>query len=73
MRNLIVAAMTATQQLFSSFLIIFDDVPTKYDKKASKKRLRELTPYKRNVSTRYGKPTTNLQANPILHNCSGSQ
>ncbi len=49
MRNLIVATMAATQQLFSSFLIIFDDVPTKYKKKASKKRLRELTPYKRNI------------------------
>jgi hypothetical protein len=66
MRNLIIAAMAATQQLLSSFLIMFDDVPTKHDKKASKKRLRELTPYKRNVSPRYGKPTTNLQANPIL-------
>jgi hypothetical protein len=49
MHNLIVAATAATQQLFSSFLIIFHDVPTKYDKKASKKHLRELTPYKRNV------------------------
>jgi hypothetical protein len=66
MRNLIIAAMVATQQLLSSFLIMFDDVPTKHDKKASKKHLRELTPYKRNVSPRYGKPTTNLQANPIL-------
>jgi hypothetical protein len=45
---------------------MFDDVPTKYEKKVSKKRLRELTPYKRNVSPRYGRATTNLQANPIL-------
>jgi len=66
MRKLIITAMAATQQLLSSFLIMFDDVPTKYEKKAAKKRLRELTPYKRNVSQRYGKPTTNLQANPIL-------
>ncbi len=49
MCNLIVATMAATQQLFSSFLIIFDDVPTKYKKKAPKKRLRELTPFKHNI------------------------
>jgi hypothetical protein len=66
MRKLIVAAMAATQQLLSSFLIMFDDAPTKYEKKAAKKRLRKLTPYKRNISPRYKRPTTNLQANPIL-------
>jgi hypothetical protein len=45
---------------------MFDNVPTKYEKKAANERLRELTPYKRNFSSRYGRPTTNLQTNPIL-------
>jgi hypothetical protein len=66
MRKLIAAAMAATQQLLSSYLVMFDDVPTKFEKKAAKKRLREFTPYKSNVSPRYGRLTTNLQANPIL-------
>jgi hypothetical protein len=44
MRKLIVAAMAAAQQLLSLFLIMFDDVPTTYEKKVAKKHLRELTP-----------------------------
>jgi hypothetical protein len=43
------------QQLLSSFLVMFDDAPMKYEKKVAKKR---------NVSLSYGRPITNLQANP---------
>ena len=56
----IVAAVVATQQLLAAYSIIFDDVLTRVEHRRVKKRKRELTSYKRNVSLRYGNPTTNL-------------
>jgi hypothetical protein len=56
----IVAAIVVAQQLFAAYLIFFDDIPTKHEQKSRKKRERELTPYKRNVSVKYSTPTTVL-------------
>ncbi len=61
MGNLIAATMVATQQLLSSFLVMFDDIPTKHEKKAP-----QVIPNKCNISPRYGRPTTSLQANTIF-------
>jgi len=52
-----IAAIIVAQQLFASYFMFFDDVPTKYEQKSRKKRERELTPYKRNVSVKYSMPT----------------
>jgi hypothetical protein len=52
-----IAAIIVAQQLFASYFIFFDDIPTKYEQKSRKKRERELTPYKRNVSVKYSMPT----------------
>jgi hypothetical protein len=58
-KNLI-AAIVAAQQLFASYFMFFDDIPTKYEQKSRKKREQELTPYKCNVSVKYSTPTTVL-------------
>jgi hypothetical protein len=56
-KNLITAIVIA-QQLFASYFILFDDIPTKYEQKSRKKREWEITPYKRNVSVKYLTLTT---------------
>jgi hypothetical protein len=56
----LVAAIVVAQQLFAAYVLFFDDIPTKHEQKSRKKRDRELTPYKRNVSVRYSTPTTVL-------------
>jgi hypothetical protein len=62
----IVAAVVLTQQLLAAYSIIFDDVRTKVERRRAKKRKRELTSFKRNVSVRYQNPTTNLEPIPVL-------
>jgi hypothetical protein len=62
----IVAAEVATQKLLAAYSIIFDDVLTRVEHRRAKKRKRELTSYKRNVSLRYGNLTTNLEPIPVL-------
>jgi hypothetical protein len=64
----IVAAVVVAQQLFAAYLIFFDDIPTKHEQKSRKKRERELTPYKRNVSVKYSTPTTFLVPHQVLDN-----
>jgi len=44
----------------------FDDVPTTRERRLLKKRKRELTPYKRNVSARYSRPVVALEARNCL-------
>ena len=63
---LVTAAVVAVHQLLAAYAIIFDDTPTKAEQRNAKKRKRELTPHKRNGSTRYGRPTTNLEPVPAL-------
>jgi hypothetical protein len=63
---LVTAAVVAIHQLLDAYAIIFDDTPTKAEQRNVKKRKRELTPHKRNGSTRYGRPTTNLELVPAL-------
>ncbi len=63
---LVAAAAICIHQLLLSFVIIFDDVPTAYEAQAAKWHKRELTPYKRNLSMEYGRPTTNLEHIPHL-------
>ena len=65
-RMLIAAAAICIHQLLVSYYIIFDDVPTASEARVAKKRKRELTPYKRNLSVEYGRPTTNLEHIPHL-------
>jgi hypothetical protein len=54
---LFINIVAAAHQLSVAFLL--DDIPTAREKKLAKKRKRALAPYKRNVSVRYGPPTTN--------------
>jgi hypothetical protein len=64
----LVATIVATQQLLAAYTVLFDDVPTKWEKRMAKKRKRELTPYKRNVSVRYSRPTSALEpVNMLQH------
>ena len=65
--KLLMVAGAIIHQLIVAYLCIFVDVPTKFEEKMKKKR-RELTPYKRNVSVRYGRPTTALVPQPVLNN-----
>jgi len=55
---LFINIVAAAHQLSVAFLL--DDIPTAREKRLAKKRKRALAPYKRNVSVRYGPPTTNL-------------
>jgi hypothetical protein len=40
----LVAAIVACQQLLAAVMIIFDDIPTRYEARMEKKRRRELAP-----------------------------
>ena len=55
---LLINIVVAAHQLSVAFLL--DDIPTAREKRLAKKCKRALAPYKRNVSARYGLPTTNL-------------
>ena len=63
---LVAVAAICIHQLLLSFVLLFDDVPTSSEARAAKRRRRELTPYKRNLSMEYGTPTTNLEHVPHL-------
>jgi hypothetical protein len=62
----VLACIAAVQQLITAYSILFDDLPTAREKRLSKKRQRELTPYKRNVSAQYATPVSLLEP----RNCS---
>ena len=62
----LVAAIVACQQLLAAVMIIFDDIPTRYEARMDKKRRRELAPYKRNVSQKVGPPETELEPFRVL-------
>jgi hypothetical protein len=47
-------------------MIIFYDHPTRYEARIEKKRKKELTPYKRNVSLKVGSPETALEPVRVL-------
>ena len=63
---IVVAATICIHQLITAFTIVFDDVKTKSEERIRKKELREITPYKRNLSMRYGRPTSFLEPIPSL-------
>ena len=65
--GVIVTAIVTIQQMLASYNIIFDDVPTKWERKVGKKRKREVTPYKRNHSVKYSRPATPLEPINVLH------
>jgi hypothetical protein len=46
----LLACVAAVHQMITAYTILFDDVPTIRERRLLKKRKRELTPYKRNVS-----------------------
>jgi hypothetical protein len=62
----VAAAAICIQQLLAAYMIIFDDVPTASEARATKKRKHELIPYKRNLSVVYGTSTTELEHIPAL-------
>jgi hypothetical protein len=62
----LVAAIVACQQLLAAVMIIFDDIPTRYEARMDKKRRIELAPYKRNVSQKVGPPETELEPFQVL-------
>jgi len=62
----VLACVAAVQQLLTSYSILFDDLPTAREKRLVKKRQRELTPYKRNVSARYATPVSLLEPRNCL-------
>ncbi len=66
-KNLI-AAIVVAQQLFASHFMFFDAIPTKHEQKPRKKRDRELTMYKFNVSVKYSMPTAVLIPQQVLDN-----
>ena len=66
MEEVILVAIVALHQFITAVFTLFNDVPTAHEKRMEKKRKRELTPYERNKSIRYGSPTTNLEAVPVL-------
>jgi hypothetical protein len=65
-KMLVAAAAICIHQLLVSYFNIFDDVPTASEAHAAKRRKREHTPYKRNLSVEYGRPTINLEHIPHL-------
>jgi hypothetical protein len=65
--GVIVAAVVTIQQMFATYNIIFDDIPTKLERKVGKKRKCEVTPYKRNHSMKYSSPATPLEPINVLH------
>jgi len=62
----VAAAAICIEQLLAAYMIICDDVPTASESRAAKKRKRELSPYKRNLSVVHGTPTTELEHIPAL-------
>jgi hypothetical protein len=62
------AAIVVAQQLLAAYFVFFDDIPTKHEQKSRKKRERELTPYKCNVSVKYSTPTTVIVPHRVLDN-----
>ena len=54
----LLACVAAVHQIITAYTILFDDVPTIRERRLLKKRKRELTPYKRNVSARYSRPVS---------------
>jgi hypothetical protein len=47
--------------------VVYHDVPTLCEKRKKRKRERQLTPYRRNLSMMYGTPRTALVPQPILN------
>jgi hypothetical protein len=62
----VVACVAAVHQFIAAYSILFDDVPTVSEKRLVKKCLRELTPYKRNVSAQYSQPVVALDPRNCL-------
>jgi hypothetical protein len=58
----VLACVAAVHQIITAYIILFDDVPTTRERRLMKKRKRELTPYKLNVSARYSRPVVALEA-----------
>jgi hypothetical protein len=59
------AAGVLIHQLIVEYLVIFDYILTKLDKRIKKKRNRKMSPRKRNFSITYGTPTALLSLNPF--------
>ena len=62
----VIACVAAVHQLITAYSILFDDLPTAREKRLAKKRQREVTPYKRNVSARYSTPISLLEPRNCL-------
>jgi hypothetical protein len=58
------AAIVAYQQLLAAAMIIFSDLPERFEARVEKKRRRELAPYKRNFSLKVG-PSPETELEPI--------
>jgi len=56
----------AAQQIVAAASLIFDNIPTQHEVRVEKKRKREVTPYKRNVSVHSGPPETLLEPVRVL-------
>ena len=65
--QLLLVVAVVINQLIAAYTIVFDDVPTKYEERMKKRRQRELTHYKRNLSVRYATLTTNLVPQFVLN------
>ncbi len=64
--NLLMAAGVLIHPLIIAYFVFFDNVPALYEKSMKKKRERQLTPYKRNLSAVHGTKTTALVPQPIF-------
>jgi hypothetical protein len=59
-------AIVAAQQIVAAASLIFNNIPTQHEVRVEKKRKREVTPHKRNVSVRSGPPETMLEPVRVL-------
>lgn len=64
---MLMAAGVQIHQLIVAYHVIFDDVPTLYEKRMARKRGRQLTAYNWNLSVAHGTPRAALLPQPILN------
>ena len=59
-------AIVAAQQIVAAASLIFHNTPTQHEVRVEKKRKREVTPYKHNISMHSGPPETMLEPVRVL-------
>ena len=63
---ILIVVIACVAAVITAYSILFDDLPTTREKRLAKKRQREVTPYKRNVSACYSTPISLLEPRNCL-------